>query len=478
MINKLFSKTSFKLSGMVGIIILLLGITVLFGTYQMSKVSSEVVNISQTYEPLQNVLGEIRYQQAKQSGSFEKIQHQNPGTSDSEQAREEFWSSNILIKSNIQQGKKIAEAGYAFASTENSGNNFRVIYNDLKEIEQSHDEFEQMSKDAISSGQYGEIILKQLAVKNDQIQNKVESAITEIKKFNDQSISAIEGYEQVWLFVQISIVVVVGIIAVFMRYFIGQINRDLKNEIEYKTKELQEANKKLREVDVMKNEFISIASHELKSPIQPIFGFAELAQSGDIDQKEAWDGVTLLARKLQDLANDVLDVTRIESNRLTLHQERLPINELILETTRMTRASLSKDIKIVEDLDKNVEIEVDRTRVEQVLRNLIGNAVKFTDDGTITVKTRVDETAGNITVTVSDTGLGIPDDVLPNIFGKFVTKGHRSENQSGNGLGLFLCKGIIEAHGGEITAKNNKDGGATFEFTLPLVKRVVESLVN
>lgn len=478
MINKLFSKTSFKLSGMVGIIILLLGITVLFGTYQMSKVSSEVVNISQTYEPLQNVLGEIRYQQAKQSDSFEKIQLQNPSTSDSEQAREEFWSSNILIKSNIQQGKKIAEAGYAFASTENSGNNFRVIYNDLKEIEQSHDEFEQMSKDAISSGQYGEIILKQLAVKNDQIQNKVESTITEIKKFNDQSISAIEGYEQFWLFVQISIVVVVGIIAVFMRYFIGQINKDLKNEIEYKTKELQEANKKLREVDVMKNEFISIASHELKSPIQPIFGFAELAQSGDIDQKEAWDGVTLLARKLQDLANDVLDVTRIESNRLTLHQERLPINELILETTRMTRASLSKDIKIVEDLDKNVEIEVDRTRVEQVLRNLIGNAVKFTDGGTITVKTRVDETAGNITVTVSDTGLGIPDDVLPNIFGKFVTKGHRSENQSGNGLGLFLCKGIIEAHGGEITAKNNKDGGATFEFTLPLVKRVVESLVN
>ena len=93
-------------------------------------------------------------------------------------------------------------------------------------------------------------------------------------------------------------------------------------------------------MDKMKTEFISIASHELKSPIQPIFGFAELAQSGDIDQKEAWDGVTTLAKKLQDLATDILDVTRIENNRLSIYPQKTSINSTILETTKMLSAGL------------------------------------------------------------------------------------------------------------------------------------------
>jgi signal transduction histidine kinase len=256
-------------------------------------------------------------------------------------------------------------------------------------------------------------------------------------------------------------------------------NAELKKEIESKTLELQEANKKLRDLDKMKDDFISIASHELKSPIQPIFGFAELAQSGDIDQKEAWDGVTILAKKLQDLANDVLDVTRIESNRLTLYQEKFRINGLILETTKMLKTGLNKNIRIIEELDEDIEITLDGTRIEQVLRNIINNSIKFTEDGTIRIKTLVNKKADELLITVSDTGLGIPEGVLPNIFGKFVTKGHESENRGGNGLGLFLCKGIVSAHGGRITARNNKDEGATFEFSLPLAQRkTVDSLTN
>jgi signal transduction histidine kinase len=253
----------------------------------------------------------------------------------------------------------------------------------------------------------------------------------------------------------------------------NQISGELKIEIDEKTRELQEANKKLEELDRKKNEFISIASHELKSPIQPIFGFAELAQSGDIDQKEAWEGVTTLAKKLQDLATDVLDVTRIESNRLTLYPQRFAVNDLIFETTKMLRAGLTKDIKIIEDLSENVELEADKTRIEQVLRNILVNAIKFTEKGTITVKTAIDKKSGELICRISDTGLGIPEDILPDIFGKFVTKGHERENQSGNGLGLFLCKGIINAHGGKINAQNNKDGGATFEFSLPLILKTV-----
>jgi signal transduction histidine kinase len=232
-------------------------------------------------------------------------------------------------------------------------------------------------------------------------------------------------------------------------------------------------------MDKMKTEFISIASHELKSPIQPIFGFAELAQSGDIDQKEAWDGVTTLAKKLQDLATDILDVTRIENNRLSIYPQKTSINSTILETTKMLSAGLGKDIRIEADLDADVEIEADRTRIEQVLRNLIGNSIKFTEKGIIRITTAVDKESNEVVVRVIDSGLGIPEDILPKIFGKFVTKGHERENQSGNGLGLFLCKGIINAHGGKITAKNNKSGGATFEFSLPISpKKPIASFAN
>jgi signal transduction histidine kinase len=269
--------------------------------------------------------------------------------------------------------------------------------------------------------------------------------------------------------------VTVGIIAVFLKNFINQINNGLKAEIEEKTRELQNANKRLQELDAKKNEFISIASHELKGPIQPIFGFAELAQSGDIDQKEAWEGVTTLAKKLQELANDILDVTRIESNRLELHLQGVSVNEIIQETIKMQRTGLEKRITLGVSLGRDAIVHVDRTRIEQVLRNIISNAIKFTEKGSVTVSTRIEDDM--LFTTVQDTGLGIPEEILPNIFGKFVTKSHGRENHSGNGLGLFLCKGIIDAHGGKITARNNKGGGATFEFSIPLVKKV-KSIAN
>jgi signal transduction histidine kinase len=330
-------------------------------------------------------------------------------------------------------------------------------------------EYEELAKAAISSP--SSILLDQISSKHKQIQGKIDATSSEIEKFDDQAVAAIEEHERGWLIVQIAIIVTVGGIAIAMRHFFSQINSDLKREIDEKTHELSEANKKLKDLDKMKDEFISIASHELKSPIQPIFGFAELAQSGDIDQKEAWDGVTILAKKLQDLANDVLDVTRIESNRLTLYQEDISLNDTIKEAAMMARTGLSKNIKILEEPDQDVTVHADRSRLDQVLRNLINNSIKFTDSGHITIKSAIKQ--NEATISVSDTGNGIPQEILPRIFGKFATKGHGQDNQAGNGLGLFLCKGIIEAHGGKITAKNNPDCGATFEFTIPIIPKTI-----
>lgn len=469
----LFGKSGFKISGAIGIIILLLGITILFGTYQMSRVSNEIVMITQAYEPLQNILNDIKFHQSNQMDSFEKIKSMPTNSKEARGATEEFLSSSIIVKSAIQQGKKLTETSYNVSPTESIGNNFRLIHQMFLDIESSHAEFEEMAKNSIGSELNDSFLLERLASREQQVVSKANSALVEIKRFDDQSINSIEDYERDWLLVQIGIILIVGIIAIFLRRFFNQINNDLKNEVDEKTRELQIANEKLQELDKRKNEFISIASHELKSPIQPIFGYAELAQAGDIDQKEAWEGVTALAKKLQDLATDVLDVTRIESNRLTLYPERFSINELILETTKMLNAGLGNEVKMLTELDENVEIEADRTRIEQVLRNLLSNAIKFTKKGTITTKTKIDKKAGEVIVTVTDTGLGIPRDILPDIFGKFVTKGHHQENKSGNGLGLFLCKGIINAHGGKISAHNNKEGGATFEFSLPLILKTV-----
>ncbi len=160
---------------------------------------------------------------------------------------------------------------------------------------------------------------------------------------------------------------------------------------------------------------------------------------------------------------------------MVLHKERLRINDIISDTVNSVKVNLNNDLEIHENLDENIEIEIDRVRFEQVLRNLLNNAIKFTDSGVIRIATHANLEERKLIVIVSDSGLGIPEEILPNIFGKFVTKGHAQENQSGTGLGLFLCKGIIQAHGGEISAKNNPDGGATFEFTIPIKEKILKS---
>lgn len=441
----------------------------------MSKVSSEIVILSEAYKPLQTSLNKIELYHASQVNSFERLIIAQQNNLDSDNVKEEFWSSIILIQSEIEMAKKITQSGFSVAPDPTQAN-FRLVHQMFTDIEQSSIEYEELAKSALQTPDNA-ILLKQIAAKNVQIQDKIKSATNEIDSFNEQSIYAIEEHERGWLIVQIGIIITVGVIAMTLRHFFGQINSELKKEIENKTHALSEANKKLQDLDKMKNEFISIASHELKSPIQPIFGFAELAQSGDIDQKEAWDGVTMLAKKLQDLANDVLDVTRIESSRLSLYPEKISLNETIHEATRMAQTGMTKPIKILEELDSDVTIEADHTRLDQVLRNIINNSIKFTDVGHIKVKTITNK--NEAIISISDTGLGIPEDILPKIFGKFATKGHERENQSGNGLGLFLCKGIIDAHGGKISARNNQDGGATFEFSLPITpKNTIDTIAN
>ena len=240
------------------------------------------------------------------------------------------------------------------------------------------------------------------------------------------------------------------------------------NESNYK---LMKANESLKIKDEAQNQFINVAAHELRTPIQPILNAIYLMQSSDLSASKKNQYIDIIKRnteKLGRLAEDILDVTRIESNTLRLMVERLNLYDLIqniVEEYKRNIHFIYKELVVnYESPSKTIFVKGDRLRLNQVLLNLLDNAGKFTKKGSITVTTAV--ISNKVQVTVKDTGVGIHPEIFPKLFSKFVTRSDR-----GTGLGLFISKSIIEAHGGKIWAENysQKEGGAAFNFTLPLL---------
>jgi signal transduction histidine kinase len=236
--------------------------------------------------------------------------------------------------------------------------------------------------------------------------------------------------------------------------------------------------KKVKETEQMQKEFINIAAHELRNPIQPILSLTEVAErkTNDTQQKELLSVVIRNAKKLKQLTEDVLDVTRIESDSLQLNKDDFSLNDLVTQVMQdyKNQTISDKKIKLIYDveLDSSKDhtriIQADKYRINQVISNLVSNSVKFIKEtGTISIKTKNDDDNKTITVSVKDTGTGIDAEILPRLFTKFSTK-----SNAGTGLGLFISKSIVEAHGGKIWAENNADGkGATFYFSLPLSRQ-------
>jgi two-component system sensor histidine kinase VicK len=221
--------------------------------------------------------------------------------------------------------------------------------------------------------------------------------------------------------------------------------------------------------DKMQKDFINIAAHELRTPIQPILGLTEVAlsQAKDETQKELLEVVARNAKRLRSLIENILDVTRIENQSLNLQKERFSINRIIshiLEEYESRDDKRKDDVKIVFTPKDDFLVVADKGRLVQVISNLMNNAIKFTVKGTITVRTKKKEENDEIIVSIKDTGSGIDPEMMARLFSKFATK-----SQTGTGLGLFVSQNIVEAHGGRIWAENNSDGrGSTFSFSLPL----------
>ncbi len=224
----------------------------------------------------------------------------------------------------------------------------------------------------------------------------------------------------------------------------------------------------------MQKEFIGIAAHELRNPIQPILGLAEIVKSKikDAKQYESLDIIIRNAKRLKRLTEDILDVTKIESQSLDLKKEQFNLSDVItnamndiMTSIDFLRKNQRNAIKLLYHQPQDIFIQADKGRITQVIFNLLSNAVKSTEEGTISVSLEKKEDNDHVVISVKDTGAGIDPGILPRLFTKFATKSF-----AGTGLGLYISKSIVEAHGGKIGAENNSDGrGATFAFSLPSI---------
>lgn len=238
---------------------------------------------------------------------------------------------------------------------------------------------------------------------------------------------------------------------------------------------LQNANEQLRQHDKLQKEFINMAAHELRTPIQPILGLADVLRDyvSDSHQSKLLDVIMRNARRLQRLSCDILDVSKIESSLLKLSKSQVDLNEkiknVISDVENCYDDGNNSNVKIIFEPKETIIVYADKDRIHQVLSNLLNNAIKFTKNGTVTINTRIANGSNNnanndkkAVVTIMDTGSGITPEIMQKLFSKFVTT-----SSHGTGLGLFISKGIIEAHGGRIWAENNSNGvGSSFSFSL------------
>ena len=261
-------------------------------------------------------------------------------------------------------------------------------------------------------------------------------------------------------------------------------------EIRRARERLEKANEEIGKANEMKEEFVRIAAHELRTPIQPILLTAENAMENydRAYQQKAWEIVFRQAKRLQQLADDILDVSKIESGNLSYNMKMVRINEIIAEIIDYTKLGVTgrhkdKSITIESRIgdgngDGNgIELLLDQNRMIQALTNVVNNSLKFTEQGQITVETCILAHKKLFEIKIIDTGAGISEEILPNLFSKFATKtSGKDSDKQGTGLGLFITKRIIQAHGGDIIAYNNSgngssskgERGATFVIRLPI----------
>jgi signal transduction histidine kinase len=263
--------------------------------------------------------------------------------------------------------------------------------------------------------------------------------------------------------------------------------KEKEEALKKSNRQLVLVNEKLNLQSKVQKEFINITAHELRTPIVPIITLCELlytkikkeneiqnTQSKENKKKEEFLQVILRnAYRLYQLTQDILDVTKIESQILKMNKEYIQLNEVIVSVVNDYKDNIIRKghdndkVRIVYDpIKEPIFVNADKARIIQVFSNLLGNALKFTTEGNIIISIKKIDEDQQVLVSIKDSGTGIDPEILPRLFTKFATK-----SDQGTGLGLFISKSIVNAHGGKIWAENNSDGiGSTFYFILPISK--------
>jgi signal transduction histidine kinase len=271
------------------------------------------------------------------------------------------------------------------------------------------------------------------------------------------------------------VIIVLSSIGVFL--VITYWNKGLRRVAYIQTKELEETTRKLTYHDKLQKEFIDIAAHEFRTPIQSVLGYSEMIHANLKNFDQYFEKIIRNAKRLEKLTEDILDVSRIEGKNLQLSKSNFDLNQTIQQVIEDYHQEASeKGVKIIFELKNQIPttIYADEARLQQVINNLVANAISFTKNGAVTILVYIAQVVADadsgegdkesIVVEVKDTGTGINPEMLPRLFEKFATR-----SVSGTGLGLYISKSIVDNHGGKIWAYNNKDGkGATFTFTLPI----------
>jgi PAS domain S-box-containing protein len=235
--------------------------------------------------------------------------------------------------------------------------------------------------------------------------------------------------------------------------------------------ERKQAEERMHELDRMKSEFLSNVSHELRNPLHSARGFVKLLLNNEVPdprtQKEFLTIIDKEARRLNVLIDDLLDMSRLEAGRFNIQKQRLVLRDFIHEQVEsFATIAGDKGMTIKEDLPADMPvIEADGNRIKQVISNLLSNAIKFSDNGNIKIKSSVRD--NEVLVQIIDHGIGIPEEAKPHLFERFF-RAKDNMARGGTGLGLYISREIIEAHGGRIWVKSKEGKGSTFSFTLPL----------
>ena len=350
----------------------------------------------------------------------------------------------------------------------------------------------------------------------EQLQNsldnvKTEESITIIKEFNIKNkdwkfiniehkettlndINKYMNFQKIFAIISILLILILGIILnIFLtrhlRKEIIENTKELSNKVEKEektkkailhiltdfkklNKDLENANEELKELDKSKTEFLNIVSHELKTPLTALNAHLEVISdyNSSLNEQElkSLDAIKRNSDQLKILINNLLEISRMESGKFELTTSPILLKELIINTTKELEILVKqKDLKLKLELGYEGILDVDDTRLNQILNNLLTNAVKFTEKGTITIRTKKQDK--NVEISVEDTGIGIPKDKINNLFQKFYqVDASISRRYGGTGLGLAITKKIIEAHGGKIRVESTYGKGTKFIFTLPI----------